>query len=117
MIVVDASVAFKWAVHERDSDLARTVLTRGETLLAPSFWLLELASALSKKRREGVLTVAEAHAMFQGLRFGPVRLVDEAALADAAFDLSAVLDHPVYDCVYLALALRERARLATLRPR
>jgi predicted nucleic acid-binding protein len=42
-----------------------------------------------------------------------VRLVAMPALARKASDLAQELDHPVYDCFYLALAEREGVPLVT----
>lgn len=42
-----------------------------------------------------------------------VAVVDDEPLLPAAFRLAADRDHPVYDCVYLALAMREGIPLLT----
>lgn len=41
------------------------------------------------------------------------RLAPSAPLLDEAFRLSFRLRHPVYDCLFLALGLREDARVLT----
>ena len=46
-------------------------------------------------------------------RFVP-QIFDDADLARAALGLARELDHPVYDCVYLALARRRGAPFITL---
>jgi predicted nucleic acid-binding protein len=42
-----------------------------------------------------------------------MELVATIDLLDRAFSLSLDLDHPIYDCLYLALALDTDARLVT----
>ena len=46
-------------------------------------------------------------------RFVP-QIFEDAALAAPALELARELGHPVYDCVYLALARRRNAPLITL---
>lgn len=47
------------------------------------------------------------------LRAAPVLLVPLEELIEAATRLAVTLDHSVYDCLYLALAVREHTRLVT----
>ncbi len=47
---VDASVAVKWFVEERGSSAARTILARGETILAPDLVLVEAGSTAKKSK-------------------------------------------------------------------
>ncbi len=46
-------------------------------------------------------------------RFVP-QIFDDADLARTALAIAIELDHPVYDCIYLALARRRGAPLVTL---
>jgi predicted nucleic acid-binding protein len=39
--------------------------------------------------------------------------VSSESLAQQALELARTLDHPTYDCLYVALALREEATLVT----
>jgi predicted nucleic acid-binding protein len=41
----------------------------------------------------------------------PVQIVASGDLVERALDLAVVLEHPIYDCLYLALALDRRARV------
>lgn len=103
--VVDASVALKWVLDEAGSAAASGLLD-GRELFAPPLLAIEAANALWAVARRGQITGAEAEdaldlilrAPFQPLPFGlrlPIR----------ALELAQLLDHPVYDCVYLALAV------------
>jgi predicted nucleic acid-binding protein len=47
------------------------------------------------------------------LRSAPVHLVPLEELVEDATRLAETLDHRVYDCLYLALAVREGTRLIT----
>ncbi len=112
-LVVDASVAVKWLVDETDHLSARALLAGGEDLLAPDFVLVEVGNVLWKKLRRG--EVAEPQAV-AGLATLP-RLYDRLLPADLliahALGLAMELQHPVYDCLYLACAESAGARLVT----
>lgn len=111
--VVDASVAVKWFVDEPDSDDARELAASGEELHAPRLMASEVANALWRKARLGEIVRGEAGAVLAWVPEMPVRWsADETVSADAV-RLALALDHPVYDCVYLALAHRVGAALVT----
>lgn len=101
--VVDASVAVKWVVDEPDSDRAR-LLSRAR-LEAPDLLPVECANILWKKVVRRDLTPDEASTRLKLLLEAPVSLAESGPLLAAALKLSLDLHHPVYDCVYLALAL------------
>ncbi|MFN3668798.1 MAG: type II toxin-antitoxin system VapC family toxin [Brevundimonas sp.] len=110
-LVVDASVALKWVLVEPDSALAEQVLFR--PLLAPEWWRVEVANGLWKALDRGEIDLGEARA---GLaRFADVAVeTDEApGLLDEAMVLAARLRHAIYDCLYLALAIRRDTRMVT----
>jgi predicted nucleic acid-binding protein len=109
--IVDASVAVKWVVNERGSEQAR-LLSRAR-LEAPDLLLIECANILWKKVRVRDLTRTDAAARLVLLRQAPVTLADSRSLLETALELSFDLRHPVYDCVYLALALRRDVPLVT----
>ena len=112
-LVVDASVAIKWFVPEPRSDAAEDVLAATDDLLAPDLLLVEAANALWKKVRRHELTIAEASEVLDALHMTRLEMRPTGPLLDRALELAAALDHPVYDCVYLALADASRARLVT----
>ena len=109
--VVDASIAVKWVVNEPDSAQARRV--SGIRLHAPDLLFLECANILWKKVRLGDLSRQEAAPRLAVLLRCPVQIVPGQDLLESALNLSLDLDHPVYDCVYLALALRRKIPLIT----
>lgn len=112
-MIVDANVALKWFVIEPDSDAAHRLLSSGDALWAPEVILAELANVAWLKIRDEQMDKAVAGELFVALK----RLIDvfvpAADLASRALQISIALDHPAYDCFYLALAERERAPLVT----
>lgn len=111
VIVVDASVALKWVIEEPGSGAAADL--QGETLLAPDLWLIECANALWARVRKNLLSAADAAALFARLEGAPVRTMPSQLYVGEALQLAADLNHPVYDCLYLAAALREGAVVVT----
>ena len=112
-VVVDASVACKWFVTEVGSLAAEAMLTGGEVMLAPDLLIAEVANVAWLKVRRGEISSDQARAMVQGLPRLFDRLAPSADLADRALEIAVVLAHPVYDCVYLALAELHRTQVVT----
>ena len=117
MAVLDASVAVRWVVTERGSDEAAELLGRPVGWLAPRLMLIEAAGALRKKVAVHELdTAAAAEALdilVHGTEDGLIHLAEDETLVASSLLLAIRLKHRVPDCVYLALAEREGAALAT----
>lgn len=101
MNVVDTSVVLKWYVKEADSEVAEALVGIG--LIAPDLILAEMGNALWKKIRKAELSSAQAQAALGGLG-KVVSLLPAAYFAPRAFEISLELDHPIYDCFFLAAA-------------
>src|SRR5262245_20505560 len=115
--VLDASVAVKIVVTEVGTDHSLDLVDRPVRWVAPRLMVVEVASALRRKVDGGQLTplqAADALAVtLDAIGDGIIVLADDEALAPAALNLALSLGHRVPDCVYLALAEREGAFLAT----
>ena len=109
--IVDASVALKWVVHEEGS--ARAALLANHELSAPDLLLTECANALWVKARRGELERKEAKERLEALGSAPIRFRRTTELVRRAFELASDLDHPVYDCLYLAMAIEEITPVVT----
>jgi predicted nucleic acid-binding protein len=112
-VVIDTSVAVKWFAREGLSGLAAAVLEQGATLHAPEFLAVETANALWKKWRKKEFPEKDVRVSVVNLR----SMIDvwhaDTGLIDDAIALSLRLCHPVYDCLFLALAKTLQARLIT----
>lgn len=103
-LIVDASVALKWLVPESDSAKAEAIVANDETLHAPHFLMLETVNACWKNWRKQLIdkqVALEASSKLKGL-------IDawhhDENLIDNAARLAVELQHPIFDCIYLALA-------------
>lgn len=111
--VVDASVAVKWVVPENLSESADRLLGSEDPLMAPDLLMIEAANALWKKARRKELSAAEAGRALDVLLASGIVVCAAEPLLGRALAMAQRLEHSVYDCVYLALAERERATLVT----
>lgn len=80
---------------------------------APDPIIPECANILWKKHGLGQLTAAEASAAAQLLERADIELVAMGAQLHRATELAIELDHPAYDCCYIALALDKDCPFAT----
>lgn len=109
--VVDASVVLKWVLPEPDSDEARRLASWN--LVAPEFLPLECGNALWMRARRGLMLSEDVLIVMEQLLAAPIRLVAGKELIRSALALAARLDHPIYDCGYLALARTENVPVVT----
>ena len=112
--VVDASVVVKWLVREAYSEEAAALLDKGSTFIAPALVFAEAANALWVMRRRGDIAADDMADAVETLRAMPVAVpVAMPQLAAAASRLAVDLDHPVYDCFYLALSVQTQYPVVT----
>jgi predicted nucleic acid-binding protein len=104
--VVDASVALKWVLDEEDSLLARRLLGADFELYAPDLLLIEVANGLWRHSRRGDTSRIVADAMIGRLQSLVPNLIETSVMVQRALQLAHELDHPVYDCIYMALGER-----------
>lgn len=104
MIIVDASVAIKWVVPEDGTSEALAL--QSQELAAPAIWIVECANVLWRHVRVGEMSNVEAAEWLMRLRNANVSEISLDSLLSEAFILSNQIGHPVYDCLYLAAAIR-----------
>lgn len=102
--VIDASVAVKWVVTETGTSDA-LALMRSSQLAAPDLLMAECANVLWKKVQKGGLGPDEALMAARILQRADIDVYSSRQFLDEATRLAIELDHPAYDCVYLALAV------------
>lgn len=102
--VVDSSVVIKWFVDEEDAPLSLGL--RSLPLVAPDLILSECANVFWKKVRKGEYAAAEATQAMRVLERSSLTLDPTRGIAVRALELAHALEHPAYDCFYLALAER-----------
>ncbi len=112
--MIDASVAVKWVVAEEFSGRAAALLDSAEVLCAPESLFAETANALWAMARRGDFGRDALRDALDLLLDAPIAIpATMRQLAPAAARLAIDLDHPAYDCFYLALALQEKRPMVT----
>ncbi len=112
-MIVDASVALRWFLNEPGSADAADAFSQGPPPSAPDLVLIEIANGLWAAVRRQRIDESTARAQLTAAPplFGELRPAE--ALTAAAFDIACELNHPIYDCMYLAMAEAERTPLIT----
>jgi predicted nucleic acid-binding protein len=112
--VIDASVAVKWLVAETFSEEAARLLDVEVTRIAPELLFAEAANALWAMYQRGDIGREDVAEAIDVLKTAPVAIpCSMRQLAASAGRLAVDLDHPVYDCFYLALAIQEQHPVVT----
>ena len=114
--VIDASVATKWflqdADNEPDTDHALRLLELGleeqAQFLQPSHWVSEIAAVLA--RRAPTTAVDNIRDLQQ---FDFCTVISSTPIYLRAIKLAQALDHHLFDTLYHALALEEKALMIT----
>lgn len=112
-LVVDASVAVKWLVHEVHTRAALRLRDREADLVCPDLLFLEVGNVVWKKVRAGEIDGPLGRRMVDAILDAPLRVEPSVALLPAAWEIALRHDRTVYDGVYLALAVALDARLVT----
>jgi len=111
-LVIDASIAVKWVVEEHGTAEA-LVLRQKAKLIAPELLIAECANILWKKVQRGELLKDEALLAARLLQGAEIELLPTRFLFEAATRMSIEIDHPAYDCLYLALAFEKQCKFVT----
>lgn len=115
--VLDASVGLKWVLPEDGSDKALALgldYRNGvHELIVPDTFPPEVAHALTRAERKGIVTPQEGAAHFTALLKGLPQIHVSLPLLPRAYELSSQARLGVFDCLYVALAEREQCRVVT----
>jgi len=107
VIAIDASAAYESLIDGRSD----SVLNMTSELVAPDIIVGELLNARWKSARSHLPTPS-VDAILGFLK--RVRIVPSLTYAIEAAELAERLNHPVYDCLYIAVARRETLKLLTI---
>ena len=113
--VLDASVALAWFLDDEQAPQADNVRTRliRERAYVPQLWRLEVRNGLIIAERRGRLSATRINECLEAIKRLPIQTDSEAVL-DTVVSLARMHNLSVYDAVYLELAKRRDAALASL---
>jgi predicted nucleic acid-binding protein len=108
-VCVDASVAVKWALDEDGSRRARELLgdllETGHSLAVPLHFGSEVANAIYRKQRRGLIPVDHAERLLAAFLNLQINAFGTRPLVTRAFEISVQSDAgAIYDAYYIALA-------------
>ena len=107
----------KWVLPEADSDKAIRLQEDFENkiheLLSPDTFPVEIAHALTRAERRGLIQPPESLRRFQLVARTLPILHPYLALLPRAIELSSSQRIGVYDCLYVALAEREQCKVVS----
>ena len=107
IVVLDASAAYDLLTQGR----CEPQIVGARDILAPDLIVSDVLNARWKTARSGA-AVPDIKTTIEF--FSRLTLVPAISYAEAAASLAGRLDHPVYDCLYVAVAQLEKAKLLTL---
>jgi predicted nucleic acid-binding protein len=82
-------------------------------LLSPDVYPVEVIHALTRAERQGRITPAQGGKLYVSFMTSLPKLHPYMSLLPRAYDISSNMHVGVYDCLYVALAEREKCELAT----
>jgi predicted nucleic acid-binding protein len=100
-------------VVEEESTAEALALRQKAKLIAPELLVAECANILWKKVQRRELSKEEALFAARLLQGAEIELLPTRFLFEAATRMSIEIDHPAYDCLYLALAVEKGCRFVT----
>jgi predicted nucleic acid-binding protein len=116
-VVIDSSVVAKWVLPEPDSSQAQQIMldaaATGGQLVVLDLAYAEVASAIWKRHRQKLITLAEAESSLTALMRCPVVVQPSRDLLPEALALAVRYDRAVYDALFVALVQKRGSRGVT----
>jgi predicted nucleic acid-binding protein len=119
-LVLDASVAVKWAMpaaREPFTDESLRLLKRyadGEVeFIVPDVFWAEVGNVLWKGARRGRWRQETAEAVVADMKARDFATVSSLSLLPEALRIAFAHDRAVYDCLYVALAIQSKSEMIT----
>jgi predicted nucleic acid-binding protein len=118
--VLDASVALKWAIPQANETLSSESLqlleqyVKGKVdFLVPGIFWAEVGNVLWKGVRQRRWSQATAERIASEMQARNFSTVPSRTLMTEALRIGFAYDRAVYDCLYVALAIRSKSQMIT----
>ncbi len=112
-LTIDASVLVNAMTKQRLTAAAVRWMELPVPILAPEFMRIEVANALWKIENAGLMNSQEADLVWRHVLASDIRFIPDRDYMDRARGIARELKHPIYDCIYLAVAAAHEATLVT----
>ena len=114
IVVLDASAAVEVVLQRESAPRFAEILTQADLVLAPTLLITEASNVFWKYQKFADYSQDACEKSIEHIVALADEYVNEAELYREAFSLGCMLDHPIYDMVYLVLARRNNAKLLTM---
>ncbi len=112
--IIDASVAIKWVLDEQYKTEASRYMQCNASIYAPDLIKQECANAIIKKIHIGDLTSEQGWELYEQLfQLNTISVIPTDQFMDTAFNYAILLNHSIYDCLYLAAAMQFNSTVVT----
>jgi predicted nucleic acid-binding protein len=105
-LVIDANIAAKWYLPETDSETAEMLFADGLEFHAPDFLATEFANIYWKHSVAGRTSADAWRVASRQLKIAIPYWHSDDQLHEKALELAITHKHPIFDCIYLALAIQ-----------
>ena len=114
-LVIDASIAAAWIIEDEHHPVADAVLETLETEqgIVPQIWHFEIRNVLVVSERRGRTTITHNQRHLDAINSMTIQ-TDQNPDLNTTIQLARKHNLTFYDALYLELAIRRNARLATL---
>ena len=119
-LVLDASVAVKWAIPQANEpltnesvDLFKRYRDGAVDFVVPDVFWAELGNVLWKGAKRGRWSRADAENAADDFASQEFTTVPTSNLLPEALNIAFIYDRNIYDCLYAALAVQAKADLIT----
>ncbi len=114
IMVLNACVMASYVLGIKSTEAELSALMRGSfEFIAPDIWRPELANTFWKYIQKQEITLEEAEELFRRVETLLSYTVSSQELWSSALLLATRENHSVYDCFYLALAMKEKTKVIT----
>ncbi len=112
-VVIDASLIAAAFFQEDFADKASAMLSSGQPLHAPGLVYPEVSNVISKRFGRSEISKEETTRLQSDLLLLPLEITSSQELVEVALQLAIHTKRTVYDCLYLALAMKTGGPMIT----
>lgn len=112
--VLDTSAAVELVLQRESADRFSELLARADLVVAPNLLIAEATNVFWKYQKIADYPYDDCERAIEQIISLPDEYVSEKELYREAFSLGCMLNHSVYDMIFLVLARRNGARLLTM---
>jgi len=114
IVVLDASAAIEVVLQRKHAKQLGILIQESDWLIAPSLFISEISNVFWKYHKISNYSLTDCEKNIEQAIALPDDYINDIELYREAFNLGCMLEHPVYDMLYLVLARRNNATLLTM---